>query len=52
MGGRPERYDEDDAVNRGEPSRFAGIAAPAMTVAVRRANAKDLARRRLLESGG
>jgi uncharacterized membrane protein len=36
--------------NRGEPSGFAGVAAPAMAAAVRRANRKDLDRlRRLLE---
>jgi uncharacterized protein YndB with AHSA1/START domain len=29
--------------NRGEPSGFAGVAAPMMTRAIRRANAKDLA---------
>lgn len=37
--------------NRGEPSGFAGIAAPAMSRAMRRANTKDLAAlKRLLES--
>ena len=37
--------------NRGEPSGFAGVAAPAMSLAMRRANAKDLtALKRLLES--
>ena len=38
--------------NRGEPARFARVAAPMMAAAVRRANTKDLARlKRLLESG-
>ena len=38
--------------NHGEPSGFTGIAAPAMSLAMRRANAKDLAAlRALLESG-
>ena len=37
--------------NRGEPSGFAGMAAPAMSLAMRRANAKDLAAiEKLLES--
>lgn len=37
--------------NRGEPSGFAGIAAPLMTAAMRRANQKDLTRlKSLLES--
>ena len=37
--------------NRGEPSGFAGLAAPAMTMAMRRANTKDLAAlKALLES--
>lgn len=37
--------------NRGEPSGFAGVAAPLMSVAMRRANQKDLARlKSLLES--
>jgi len=37
--------------NRGEPSGFAGIAAPLMSGAMRRANQKDLARlKSLLES--
>ena len=37
--------------NRGEPSGFAGVAAPAMSLAMRRANTKDLAAlKRLLES--
>ena len=37
--------------NRGEPSGFAGVAAPAMSLAMRRANAKDLsALRSLLEA--
>jgi hypothetical protein len=37
--------------NRGEPSGFSSMAAPVMTVAMRRANTKDLARlKRLLES--
>ena len=37
--------------NRGEPSGFAGVAAPIMSAAMRRANAKDLARlKALLES--
>ena len=36
--------------NRGEPSGFAGIAAPALTVAMRRANGADLQRlKELLE---
>jgi uncharacterized membrane protein len=36
--------------NRGEPSGFAGFLAPVMALAVRRANAKDLARlKQLLE---
>ena len=30
--------------NRGQPAGFAKVAAPIMSVAVRRANAKDLAR--------
>jgi hypothetical protein len=30
--------------NRGEPSGFAGVAAPALAAAMRRANRKDLAR--------
>ena len=38
--------------NHGEPSGFTGIAAPAMTLAMRRANTKDLAALKgLLESG-
>ena len=38
--------------NHGEPSGFTGIAAPAMTLAMRRANTKDLAAlKALLESG-
>ncbi len=38
--------------NRGEPSGFAAVAGPAMAAAMRRANAKDLARlKQLLESG-
>ena len=38
--------------NRGEPSGFTGIAAPAMSLAMRRANTKDLAAlKALLESG-
>lgn len=38
--------------NRGEPTGFASVAAPAMTAAMRRANTKDLARlKQLLESG-
>jgi uncharacterized protein YndB with AHSA1/START domain len=38
--------------NRGEPSGFAFIAAPLMSLAIRRANNKDLDRlRRILESG-
>jgi hypothetical protein len=37
--------------NRGEPSGFAGIAAPLMAAAMRRANQKDLARlKSVLES--
>lgn len=37
--------------NRGEPSGFAGVAAPFMAAAMRRANTKDLARlKALLES--
>jgi uncharacterized protein YndB with AHSA1/START domain len=37
--------------NRGEPSGFAGIAAPVMAAAMRRANRKDLAKlKQLLES--
>jgi uncharacterized protein YndB with AHSA1/START domain len=37
--------------NRGEPSGFAGVAAPLMAAAMRRANTKDLARlKALLES--
>ncbi|MEU4605714.1 SRPBCC family protein [Kribbella sp. NPDC023972] len=37
--------------NRGEPSGFAGVAAPLMSAAMRRANNKDLARlKSLLES--
>ena len=37
--------------NRGEPSGFAGIAAPVMSYAMRRANERDLARlKSLLES--
>jgi hypothetical protein len=37
--------------NRGEPSGFAGVAAPLMTRAMRRANRKDLARlKEVLES--
>ena len=37
--------------NRGEPSGFAGVAAPAMSLAMRRANTKDLAAlKALLES--
>jgi len=37
--------------NRGEPSGFSSVAAPMMSVAMRRANTKDLARlKRLLES--
>jgi uncharacterized protein YndB with AHSA1/START domain len=38
--------------NRGEPTGFAGLAAPLMALAVRRANRKDLASlRRILEAG-
>ena len=38
--------------NRGEPSGFAGVAAPLMAAAMRRANQKDLTRlRSVLESG-
>ncbi|MFD7159286.1 SRPBCC family protein [Kribbella sp. NPDC059898] len=37
--------------NRGEPSGFAGVAAPLMAAAMRRANTKDLARlKHVLES--
>jgi uncharacterized protein YndB with AHSA1/START domain len=37
--------------NRGEPSGFAGVAAPMMARAIRRANAKDLAAlKRILEA--
>jgi hypothetical protein len=37
--------------NRGEPSGFAGVAAPLMSAAMRRANQKDLARlKAVLES--
>jgi uncharacterized membrane protein len=37
--------------NRGEPSGFAGVAAPLMSAAMRRANQKDLARlKSILES--
>ena len=39
--------------NRGEPSGFAGVAAPLMAAAMRRANRKDLERlKAILESGG
>ena len=39
--------------NRGEPSGFAGVAAPLMAAAVRRANRKDLARlKQILEAAG
>ena len=39
--------------NRGEPSGFAGVAAPLMSAAMRRANQKDLARlKSLLEGRG
>jgi hypothetical protein len=38
--------------NRGEPSGFAGVAAPVMAAAMRRANRKDLARlKTILEAG-
>ncbi len=38
--------------NRGEPAGFAGVAAPAMRLAMRRANTADLAAlKRLLETG-
>jgi uncharacterized membrane protein len=37
--------------NRGEPSGFAGVAAPFMTTAMRRANQKDLARLKELMEG-
>jgi hypothetical protein len=38
--------------NRGEPSGFAGVAAPLMERAIRRANRKDLARlKEVLEAG-
>jgi uncharacterized protein YndB with AHSA1/START domain len=37
--------------NRGEPSGFAGVAAPVLAAAMRRANRKDLARlKRILEA--
>jgi uncharacterized protein YndB with AHSA1/START domain len=39
--------------NRGEPSGFAGVAAPLMAAAIRRANRKDLARlKQILEAAG
>ncbi|SOJ56637.1 hypothetical protein MSIMFB_04113 [Mycobacterium simulans] len=39
--------------NRGEPKGFSGIAAPVLAMAIKRANAKDLARlKSLLETGG
>jgi uncharacterized protein YndB with AHSA1/START domain len=39
--------------NRGEPSGFAGVAAPVMAAAIRRANRKDLARlKQILEHRG
>ena len=39
--------------NRGEPAGFAGVAAPLMAAAMRRANRKDLERlRAILEAGG
>ncbi|BBX72442.1 SRPBCC family protein [Mycobacterium shinjukuense] len=39
--------------NRGEPSGFTGIVAPVLTLAIKRANRKDLARlKALLEAGG
>jgi hypothetical protein len=39
--------------NRGEPSGFAGIAAPVLAAAIRRANRKDLARiKQILEHRG
>jgi uncharacterized membrane protein len=38
--------------NRGEPSGFKGVAAPLMARAMRRANAKDLARLKALLEGG
>ncbi len=39
--------------NRGEPSGFSRLAAPALAAAMRRANRKDLARlKQLLESKG
>lgn len=52
----PEWYAEGGATrmslrNRGEPSGFAGVAAPLMSAAMRRANQKDLARlKSLLEA--
>jgi hypothetical protein len=37
--------------NRGEPTGFSGIAAPFMTLAIKRANTKDLKRlKAILES--
>lgn len=36
---------------RGEPSGFAGMAAPMMTAAMRRANQKDLSRLKTLLEG-
>jgi hypothetical protein len=38
--------------NRGEPSGFAGVAAPLMAAAMRRANTKDLRRLKALLEGG
>jgi uncharacterized membrane protein len=39
--------------NRGEPAGFAAVATPVMAAAIRRANAKDLARiKQLLETAG
>ncbi|WP_020389237.1 SRPBCC family protein [Kribbella catacumbae] len=46
-----ERFTSMSLRNRGEPSGFAGVAAPLMSAAMRRANQKDLSRlKALLES--